>query len=65
MWRGKRADFNILYVRTIFPEQRFEFGELRLTARETPGHTDDSISVVLTHLATGDSPAGVFTGDAI
>jgi hydroxyacylglutathione hydrolase len=65
VWRGKSPDFNVPYARTISPEQRFEFGELRLTALQTPGHTDDSISIVLTHLATGDSPVGVFTGDAL
>ena len=32
---------------------------------ETPGHTDDSISIAFAHLESGEAPIGVFTGDAL
>lgn len=65
VWRGSSPDFRVPYAQTISDGQRFEFGQVRLTAIGTPGHTDDSISLVLAHLETGDAPIGVFTGDAL
>ncbi len=43
----------------------FELGELRLRVLATPGHTDDSISLVLVDTGSSDDPVGVFTGDAL
>lgn len=65
VWRGTSPDFRVPYARTISDGQQFTFGQVRLTAIETPGHTDDSISLVLAHLETGNTPIGVFTGDAL
>lgn len=65
VWRGESPDYNVPYARVISEGQAFGFGDVRLTTLRTPGHTDDSISIVLRHLATGDDPIGVFTGDAL
>jgi hydroxyacylglutathione hydrolase len=43
----------------------FQVGTLRLEILETPGHTDESISVVLRETAVSEDPLMVFTGDAL
>lgn len=43
----------------------FDFGDLRLTVIETPGHTFDSISLVLRDMSSGEDPVAVFTGDSL
>jgi hydroxyacylglutathione hydrolase len=53
------------YGSTLSDGQQFRIGRLRLTAIHTPGHTDESISYVLTDLATGEANVMVFTGDAL
>ncbi|SHF06075.1 hydroxyacylglutathione hydrolase [Modicisalibacter ilicicola DSM 19980] len=45
--------------------QTFELGSARLSILETPGHTFDSISIVLADTAFSDEPVAVFTGDAL
>jgi len=45
--------------------QEFSFGALKLTALHTPGHTDESMSYVLTDPDAGKEPIMVFTGDAL
>jgi hydroxyacylglutathione hydrolase len=43
-----------------------EFGRVRLVALETPGHTPESISILLYDLAeSADTPKAVFTGDTL
>jgi hydroxyacylglutathione hydrolase len=43
-----------------------EFGRVRLKALETPGHTPESISIVVYDLAAGDAqPHAVLTGDTL
>jgi len=45
---------------------RLELGYVRLEARETPGHTVESISLVVHDLAASESrPAAVLTGDTL
>jgi glyoxylase-like metal-dependent hydrolase (beta-lactamase superfamily II)/rhodanese-related sulfurtransferase len=45
---------------------RVEFGDVRLQTLETPGHTPESISLVVCDLATSDSaPYAVLTGDTM
>jgi hydroxyacylglutathione hydrolase len=45
---------------------RIEFGEIRLVALETPGHTAESISILVYDLAQSASePHAVFTGDTL
>lgn len=42
-----------------------EFGNCRLEFRETPGHTAESVCIVLTDLTRPESPRAVFTGDTL
>jgi glyoxylase-like metal-dependent hydrolase (beta-lactamase superfamily II)/rhodanese-related sulfurtransferase len=42
-----------------------EFGECRLEFRQTPGHTIESISIVMTDRSQSDLPSAVFTGDTL
>ena len=42
-----------------------EFGSLRLVFRATPGHTPESVSIVLTDSDHGPAPYAVFTGDTL
>jgi hydroxyacylglutathione hydrolase len=53
------------YGVTVQDAQTFFVGHLKLTVLHTPGHTDESVSYVVTDLATGGSPVMVFTGDAL
>jgi hydroxyacylglutathione hydrolase len=43
----------------------FELGDIRLRTLKTPGHTFESISLVLYDINYGEDPLGVFTGDAL
>ncbi len=60
---GAALDFE--YGSPVREGDSFEIGDLRIDVLETPGHTYESISLVLTDTATGDEPVGVFTGDAL
>lgn len=60
---GDALDFG--YGEGVSHGQTFEVGEVSLEVLHTPGHTDESISIVARHRATGDSPLAVFTGDAL
>jgi glyoxylase-like metal-dependent hydrolase (beta-lactamase superfamily II) len=44
--------------------QRLSLGEVTLEVRATPGHTPESISVVV-HEGDGEEPWGVLTGDTL
>ena len=55
----------IAYAATVRDGDTFDIGEARLTVTETPGHTDDSISIAIFDPAYGDGAVGVFTGDAL
>jgi len=63
--RGSTDEYDVPYARTVRDGEQVQLGELGLTVLETPGHTLDSISIVVRHTETGDSPLGVFTGDAL
>jgi glyoxylase-like metal-dependent hydrolase (beta-lactamase superfamily II)/rhodanese-related sulfurtransferase len=45
--------------------ERIDLGEVNLEIRATPGHTPESISVVVHEGDGGDVPYGVLTGDAL
>lgn len=60
---GPGLDFD--YGETVTTGHTITLGDTRLEVLHTPGHTDESISIVLRHDATGDSALGVFTGDAL
>ena len=42
-----------------------QVGDLCLSARETPGHTPESICLILTDREQGDEPWAAFTGDTL
>jgi hydroxyacylglutathione hydrolase len=58
---GAEAEFEIDH---LADGQRLELGEVVLEVRATPGHTPESISVVI-HERAGDPPWGVLTGDTL
>src|SRR5690606_35067071 len=45
--------------------QRLELGDVVLEVRHTPGHTPESISIVVWAHATDAEPCGVLTGDTL
>jgi hydroxyacylglutathione hydrolase len=58
-------DLPFAYGRGIDEGDVFEFGQVRLKAIKTPGHTYESISLALYDTGSGEQPLGVFTGDAL
>lgn len=60
---GHPTDF--AYGRPLHEGDVFEVGTLRLKILETPGHTFDSISIVVVDTDFSDDPVAVFTGDAL
>lgn len=44
---------------------RFEFGELVVTAKHTPGHTPEHMSYILAEKKQAETPWGVLTGDSL
>lgn len=43
----------------------FEFGKLVLTAKHTPGHTPEHMSIIAAEKKRSKTPWGVFTGDSL
>lgn len=60
---GAQMDFT--YGVPVRDGDTFSVGPLRLRVLETPGHTDESISLVLTDTRVSRDPFLVFTGDAL
>jgi hydroxyacylglutathione hydrolase len=63
IYHGPGLDFK--YGETLKDGQIFRFGNLKLTAIHTPGHTDESMSYALSDSNSDDSDIMVFTGDAL
>jgi glyoxylase-like metal-dependent hydrolase (beta-lactamase superfamily II) len=59
---GAGIDFR---VRQLRDNERIELGEVVLEVRSTPGHTPESISIVVWRHADDDTPYGVLTGDTL
>lgn len=53
------------YGETVNEGDTFDLGDAHLSILSTPGHTFDSISIVLADRGFGDDPIAVFTGDAL
>ena len=51
--------------RKLADGERIELGEVALEIRHTPGHTPESISIVVFEKGTDTVPYGVLTGDAL
>ncbi|MGN6132202.1 MAG: rhodanese-like domain-containing protein [Nocardioidaceae bacterium] len=60
--RAAEADFE---VRAFGDGDRVELGDVVLEVMETPGHTPESISVLVYEHAGDPTPYGVLTGDAL
>lgn len=63
IYHGSALPFK--YGNAVKEGDTFRFGDLALTVLETPGHTYESISLVLKDLSFGEDPIAVFTGDAM
>lgn len=51
--------------RAVRDGDEIEFGKVRLRFLQTPGHTLESISIVVTDMESGADPAAVLTGDTL
>jgi hydroxyacylglutathione hydrolase len=63
IYHGPGIDWK--YGNTLSDGQSFRVGNLNIKAIHTPGHTDESVSYILTDLSTGNTPIMVFTGDSL
>ncbi len=63
IYHGQGVDFK--YGNFVRDGQEFNFGSMKLGAMHTPGHTDESMSYVLSDPDTCKEPLMVFTGDAL
>ena len=63
IYHGKNLDF--AYGNPVSEGDTFELGHIKLTILETPGHTFESISLVLRDTSFGEQPLAVFTGDLL
>lgn len=52
-------------IRKLSAGERINLGEVSLEIMETPGHTPESVSVLVFEKATDTVPYGVLTGDAL
>jgi len=52
-------------TRELADGERISLGDVQLEIRHTPGHTPESISIVVWEHADDDVPYGVLTGDAL
>lgn len=64
-YHGPNPAAPITYARTANEGEEYDIGDAVLRVLETPGHTDDSISLVLIDKASAEDAVGVFTGDAL
>ncbi|MDD1665336.1 MAG: MBL fold metallo-hydrolase [Methanomicrobiales archaeon] len=60
---GAKLDF--AFGKPVHEGDRFRVGTLDLGILETPGHTEESISMVLSDTEVSSTPLMVFTGDAL
>ncbi len=63
IFHGEGLPFS--YGETTCEGDEFQFGTIILSVMETPGHTDESLSLVLADTSFSKEPLAVFTGDAL
>lgn len=63
IYHGKNLDF--AYGNPVEDGDKFQFGNIELEVLETPGHTLESISLVLRDLSVSGDAQMAFTGDVI
>ncbi|MFB6602766.1 rhodanese-like domain-containing protein [Streptomyces noursei] len=61
---GRRAE-TAYPIRKLADGERISLGDVTLQIMETPGHTPESISVLVREHAADEVPYGVLTGDAL
>ena len=62
---GRRADAVEYPIRRLTDGERISLGDVTLEIMETPGHTPESISVLVYEHAADPAAYGVLTGDAL
>jgi len=62
---GPHTDAEISYASTVHQGYQVELGNITLEVVETPGHTKDSISILLFDNDFAEGPAAIFTGDTL
>jgi len=65
VYHGPKPAGNIAYAEIVREPFEVSVGNLRLQVLETPGHTEDSISIAVFDESYPEGAAGVFTGDAL
>lgn len=63
IYHGKNQGFN--YGNELNDHDRFNIGSIELEIIETPGHTDESISIIAKDKEVSNNPYMIFTGDAL
>lgn len=63
IYHGQNPGFN--YGNLVKEGQKFNIGSMELEIIETPGHTDESISIMVKDVDVSDDPYMIFTGDAL
>ena len=63
IWHGAQMPFS--YGRPVREGDRFALGSLEIEVLETPGHTEESISLVVRDHDVSDNPYMIFCGDTI
>ena len=63
IFHGKHLDFS--YGTPVSDRDKFQLGSVELEILETPGHTNESISLVLRDRSVSEDAQMVFTGDVI
>ena len=63
IFHGEKMAFS--YGKPVKEGDTFTLGSLIFSALETPGHTEESISLVLRDTEVGDQPYMVFSGDTL
>jgi hydroxyacylglutathione hydrolase len=63
IYHGANLDFS--YGKPVVQGETFILGSLELTILETPGHTEESISIIVRDREVSDKPYLVFCGDTL
>lgn len=63
VYHGSNLDFQ--YGNPVVEGDKFQMGTMELEVLETPGHTDESISITVKDKEVSDEIYMVFTGDAV
>lgn len=63
IFHGKELDF--AYGNSVKEGDKFQVGSIVLEIMETPGHTDESISILLQDRDVSDDTYMIFTGDSL